>query len=280
MKINKDSLAARVRRLSKTEGIPAQALYSRFFFDALLTRLARSPYRDNFVLKGGVLISSVFGMARRSTIDLDFLLQKESLNLAKLIKVFQEIGEEKSCQDGVRYLFVGSEKIREEDIYGGYSLKFVGCLENVRVSFSIDIATGDPVAPEIENYDYHCLVSGETIHLWAYPFETVIGEKMETVLARGVANSRTKDFYDLYLLFSERRDSFKKENLQKAFALTCQHRGYLQTKEEMQKTMQVIETSPILQERWKAFTQKKEYAQGLSWLKIRQSLEGWANLLF
>lgn len=200
MKINKDALSARINNLSKQRNVPASILYPRFFFDCFLTRLSQSRFKGNYVLKGGLYLSSLIGVDKRSTMDIDFLLQKEKLSQKKLIDDFKEIAS-MDIGDGVSFEYISTNEIRKEDIYGGYSLKFIGMLDNVRQTFSIDIATGDPVVPGPVIDDYVCLVTGEHLSLLAYSLESYISEKLETILSRANYNSRSKDFYDLYVLW-------------------------------------------------------------------------------
>ena len=199
MQINKDSLKARVNNISNQLGISQNIVYDRFFFDTFLARLSISPYKDKFILKGGLYLSSVLGIDTRSTIDMDFYIKHLSMEKENIVKLIKNIAD-MDINDGVTFKVVGSSDIRLDDKYGGFQVKVVGKLDNVRYEFGIDVATGDPIVPSERNYDYKCLVTGETLPIKAYSLESVIAEKLETVLARQIANSRSKDFYDLYIL--------------------------------------------------------------------------------
>jgi predicted nucleotidyltransferase component of viral defense system len=277
--MNKDSLAARARKLQKEQGIPAATVYSRFFFDAFLARLVQSPYRDKFVLKGGLLLSSIFGVSERSTVDLDFLLTQQSMEQAGLERIMNEITSISIPDDGIHFRYLGSEPIREDDLYGGFSFHFDGCLSNIRVPFSIDVATGDPVIPSIRNYDYHCLVSAQVLSIKAYPLETVIAEKAETVISRGVLNSRSKDFYDLWLLRRSSPLAFDPQVLKKAYQETCRYRGLAKSKEETLSIIKAIQQSPTLEKRWNAYARKRDYGKEIDWKTVTQVLEAWFSLL-
>jgi predicted nucleotidyltransferase component of viral defense system len=280
MKINKDSLSARIANLTKEKGIPAGIAYSRFFFDEFLCRLSTSPYRDKFVLKGGALLSSVFGIKERVTVDLDFLLTQQSLELGALTKILIEITKDPGHNDLVTFRLIKSEEIRPDDVYGGYSFSLIGQLENVRVPFSIDVVTGDPVTPEVRNYDYQCLLNDETITLKAYPLETIVAEKFETVIEKGVGNSRLKDFYDLLCLSvpfgSQKSDLMLKE----AYKETCQHRNFLINQREAIKTIDQIEVNDYLQQRWHAYARKNKYASSITWQSVVMCLRNWAIRLY
>ena len=197
--INKDSLKARANNISKELNIPQNVIYNRFFFDAFLSRLAISPHKDKLVLKGGLYLSSLLGIDTRVTMDIDFYLRRLSLEREKIIKLIDEIISI-DIQDGITFGIVGSDNIRNDDLYGGFQITLLAKLDNIRYQFALDIATGDPIVPSEQNYDYKCLVIGETLKLKAYSLESVVAEKLETVLSKGIANSRSKDFYDLYIL--------------------------------------------------------------------------------
>ena len=199
MKINKDSLKARANNLANELGVSQNIIYDRFFYDAFLSRLAISRYKDKFVLKGGLYLSSLLGINNRSTMDLDFYLKSIAMEKDNIVSIIKEISAP-DLDDNISFTTIGSEDIRQEDVYGGFRVIILGKLDNVRHQFSIDVATGDPIIPSDRDYDYKCLVTGEVLPLKVYSLESVISEKLETVLSKGIANSRSKDFYDLYIL--------------------------------------------------------------------------------
>ena len=232
MQISKDSLKARANNISKQLGISQNIVYDRFFFDAFLARLSVSTYKDKFVLKGGLYLSSVVGIDTRSTMDMDFYITHLSMEKETIVDTIKNIAT-MDVGDGVKFKVVGSSDIRPDDQYGGFQVKVVGKLDNVRYEFGIDVATGDPIIPSERNYDYKCLVTGETLPIKACSLESVIAEKLETVLARQIANSRSKDFYDLYILRKTQFDNVDKDVLRKAFEETCKYRSFNISKERL-----------------------------------------------
>lgn len=277
MKINKQSLQARVITIAKEKGVLPNVIYYRFFFDAFLLRLTVSSFKDRFVLKGGLYLSSLYGIDNRATVDIDFLLSKMSLEQNTLVKATEAI-----CQidigDGVLFHVVNVSAIRPEDIYGGFRLQIQGNLENVRQLFDIDVATGDPIIPAEANYQYKCLVTKEIIPLLAYSLESVLAEKMETFLAKGIDNSRSKDLYDLYILNKFEREKMEKDAARIAFQETCLHRGFEVTKKQAQKTTTAILENRLCQERWERFA-KKSYASGISYEEAMESVNAWLDFL-
>ena len=162
MKINKSSLQARVNNLANEKGVPANVILQDYFFDAFLKRLAVSSYADNFVFKGGFLLSTSLGINYRSTVDIDFLLRKESLTRDNIETIFRNIIATK-IDDNITFEYLGLEEIRKEDEYGGFNVSLIGRLENIKQPVSIDIATGDPITPSAVVYTHKCLFDDEEL---------------------------------------------------------------------------------------------------------------------
>lgn len=259
MKINKDSLKARANNIAKKHDVSQNVIYDRFFFDAFLTRLAVSPYRDKLILKWGIYLSSLLGINNRSTIDIDFYgrqIEMEQETIGNVIKDILSI----NVDDGIKFLYLDISSIREDDQYGGFQIFVRGKLDNVRHDFSIDIATGDPIIPSEKDYDYKCLVTEEVLPLKAYSLETVVSEKLQTVLARALANSRSKDYYDLYILEKLQKDNINIAYLKKAFEETCKYRKFTMTKKDAIELLFVIETNEQIQLRWRTYSKRNKYA--------------------
>jgi predicted nucleotidyltransferase component of viral defense system len=277
MRINKQSLQARTVSIASGKGVLPNVVYARFFFDAFLARLAVSPFRDRFVLKGGLFLSSLYGIDNRSTVDIDFLLYKTALEQDSLVQMVKAV-----CQidvgDGVLFRIADISPIRPEDLYGGFRIQIQGSLENVRQVFDIDVATGDPIVPSAAPYGYECLVSKERFTLWAYSLESVVAEKMETFLAKGLDNSRSKDLYDLYILGKFERGKMDKNLARKAFQETCFHRSCEISKEKAQQISFAIKENALSQERWARFS-KKSYASGISYEEVMASVGDWLDFL-
>lgn len=276
MKINKDSLKARANNIAKDKNISQNVVYSRFFFDAFLLRLASSKYKNNFILKGGLYLSSILGVDSRNTMDIDFCLKNIKIEKERIISIITEICSV-YVEDNVTLYVSGSNEIRKEDIYGGFQINIVGKLENVRNEFSIDVATGDPIIPSQKTYQYTCLVTGERLPLTVYSLETVISEKLETLLSKGVANSRTKDFYDLYILRETQYQNVDRVYLKEAYNATCKHRGFVMAKDESLELLHEISENINVQRRWESYSKKMEYANGLRLQDVIKAAEFWVD---
>ena len=260
MKINKNSLQARINNLSKELNVHANVLLVSFFFDAFISRLAKSVYADKFVFKGGFYLATLLGVKNRYTADIDFLLRKESMDENRLKEIFSDIIAT-DADDSITFEIADISPIRDEDAYGGYSILLTGRLENVRQSFHVDVATGDPITPTDIEYSYQSLISNETIAFRAYNLETVIAEKLQTILSRGMLNSRCKDYYDIYIINQLQRKNISILDLKKAFVTTCQYRKTPFEKEESLLILEEVSKSVVLQTRWKNYAKKSSFAK-------------------
>ena len=274
MMINKDSLKARANNISKKMNISQNIVYNRFFFDAFLARLAASSYKDKFILKGGLYLSSLLGVSSRSTMDIDFCLKQLSMEKDNLIKIVAEVLDI-GVDDGVSFKIIGSDDIRMDDPYGGYQIKILGKLENVKYEFGIDVATGDPIVPSEKSYDYKCLVTGDVLPIKAYSLESVIAEKLQTLLSRGIANSRSKDFYDLYILRKTQLENVNKETLKKALSETFKHRNFTIAKEDALALLDEIINNEQISVRWTSYVKNNEYASGLELKEVISTIKEW-----
>ena len=276
MMINKDSLKARANNISKELNITQNVVYNRFFYDAFLSRLAVSPYKDRFVLKGGLYLSSILGIDTRATIDIDFYLKKLSLEKEKIIKLIEDVISI-DIGDNITFKVTGSTNIREDDLYGGFQIKLSAKLDNVRYQFGIDIATGDPIIPSDRNYEYKCLVTGETLTIKAYSLESVVAEKLETALSKGIANSRSKDYYDLYILRKTQLNNIDKNALKEAFSETCKYRNFSISKiDALDLTKELIDSQQV-NKRWISFGKKVKYAEDIPFVDVIDAINDWID---
>ena len=278
MMINKDSLKARANNISREFNISQNTVYNRFFFDAFLSRLAVSNYKDRLVLKGGLYLSSLLGINTRSTMDIDFCLKKITMEKETIVNVLEDIASI-DIDDGIVFKVVGMDEIKEDDLYGGFQVKVLARLDNIKYQFAIDIATGDPIIPSERNYDYKCLVTGEVLPLRTYSVESVIAEKLETVLSRGIANSRSKDYYDLYILRKTQIDNVDKNILKKAYRETCKHRNFSMSYNEAIDLINEISINTQINTRWINYGKKVGYASDLSLQDMIDAINYWLNMV-
>ncbi len=271
MKINKDSLKARATNISNKYNISQNIIYSRFFYDAFLKRLSNSKYKDKFILKGGLYLSCIFGIASRSTMDIDFCLSQTRLTKENILKIINEIILNKD--DNIEFEVIDIQEIRNEDIYGGFQVRILGKLDNVKCQFGIDIATGDPIFPSEKEYNYKCLVTEEILSIKTYSLESVIAEKLETILSRGIFNSRSKDYYDLYVLWKTKQDEFDKNILILAYLKTCDYRKFEITKEDALILLNEIENNSQITKRWENYSNITKYPLELTFEEIIEAIK-------
>ena len=277
--INKDSLKARANNLSKELNITQNVVYNRFFYDAFLSRLAVSAYKDKLILKGGLYLSSLLGIDMRVTMDIDLYLKKVSMKKDEIIKIIEEIASI-DINDGITFKVIGSTNIRADDLYGGFQVTLLARLDNVRYQFGIDVATGDPIVPSERTYKYRCLVTGEVLPIKAYSLESVVAEKLETVLSRGIANSRSKDYYDLYILNRTQLTNIDSNVLRNAFRQTCDYRAFTISKEDALRLIDAVAEDVQINKRWNAYGKNVKYAEGLSFKDVISSIKDWIFICY
>ena len=223
------------------------------------------------MLKGGMLLTYSLGVQNRSTQDIDFLVKGFPLEPIKMRKVLEEIIEDSKQSDIWFELKGDAEEIRAEDEYGGLKFHIIGHLANIRIPFSIDIATGDPIypSPRIEKYS---TILGDNIELKMYPLESVLSEKLQTVLVRAENNSRSKDFYDIYAILKNKLEAINVKELKVAVSMTFSHRKTVISKNEAKNTINSINEDSLIEERWKRYQKKNPYAKGIEFSEITESL--------
>ena len=258
------SLRAKINNYAKEHGILAQVVLQNYMFECLLDRISRSKYVDNFVIKGGILVSSLVGLDVRSTMDMDTTLVHLSLTEEKIMEAMNAIIAV-PANDGIVFNFVSVEPIRKDDVYGGFCLRLDAKYESIETPLSIDISTGDAITPEPINYVYKRLFNSENvIPLRSYPLETVLAEKIETIITRGILNTRPRDFYDVYIL--TKTQGYNAETLRKAIFATAEHRGTKAIMEaETNNRLAVIENSSELQSQWAKYQKKFPYAKDITY---------------
>lgn len=277
--INKDSLKAKANNISKEMNIAQNVVYNRFFYDAFLSRLAVSTYKNKLILKGGLYLSSILGIDTRSTMDIDFYLKKVSMDKELIMRLIEEVSSI-NIEDGIVFEVVGSTEIREDDIYGGFQVKLLGRLDNVKYQFGIDVATGDPIIPSERNYNYKCLVTGEVLPLKAYSLESVVAEKLETILSRGIANSRSKDYYDLYILRKTQFDNIDLQVLKEAYKQTCKYRNFYILKTDAISLLNEIEVNHQIIRRWENYGKNVRYAEDIPFENVINEIKKWLNICY
>lgn len=265
---NANSFKAKIKNMAKDRGIPAQQLQQNFLIEQVLKLIAKSSYKDSFIVKGGYLIGQLIGLDKRTTMDLDVTLKGTTLSQENLITIFEEI---LSDSDDVFSFEVDKlEPIRQDDEYGGFSLKLNATFDTLREVVFIDITTGDKITPREITYSMSSLFANETIEVWTYNLETVLAEKLETIISRGVASTRPRDRYDLFTLYHIRKDEIDFDVLRKALANTVEKRGSKEAIDIWESQLNSIETDEYQKQLWTRYQRQFKYAQDISFEKSVQ----------
>ena len=265
---NANSFKAKIKNMAKDRGIPAQQLQQNFLIEQVLKLIAKSSYKDSFIVKGGYLIGQLIGLDKRTTMDLDVTLKGTTLSQENLITIFEEI---LSDSDDVFSFEVDKlEPIRQDDEYGGFSLKLNATFDTLREVVFIDITTGDKITPREITYLMPSLFANETIEVWTYNLETVLAEKLETIISRGVASTRPRDRYDLFTLYHIRKDEIDFDVLRKALANTVEKRGSKEAIDIWASQLKNIETDEYQEQLWTRYQRQFKYAQDISFEKSVQ----------
>lgn len=269
---------ARINRYAKEHRIAPQVALQNIMFERFLRRLAHSEYKDNFILKGGVLIAAIVGLDYRSTMDIDTTLRRFPMNEKKLAEAFQAIAA-RDERDDTHFQVVRVAPIRPDDDYGGLRISLRAESGRILVPFSIDVSTGDAITPHPVETDIPVLFDDlPPIRIWSYNIETVVAEKLETIISRGVLSTRPRDFYDVYIL--TRTCPIQTEILKRALLSTAEHRKSERNIRQWKKTLGELSCSSIQQQYWESYRGKFPYAQAIEYAELMSCLERILNSLF
>lgn len=279
MKTNKNAVQARINSLSKGLNIKVNVLLATYFFDAFLFRLSKSEYSEDFIFKGGFYLSAVMGIQNRYTKDLDFKLTGQDLEERNLTEIINEIISIPG-DDEITFEFISITPIRDEDEYGGFTVSLTGYLENIKQTVNLDIATGDPVTPNAVMYKYKRLLEGDILNFKAYNLETVLSEKIQTVYHRGLLNSRSKDFYDIYIIYKLKWNEINVSDFKEAYKKTCEYRQTLFTKENAIDIVSRLKNDDQIKLRWHNYANKNDFAAGIDFYEVMKSCEAITDILY
>lgn len=265
------SLKGRIKNYAKNNDIAAQVVLQNYMFERFLERLSMSEYSEKFVVKGGMLIAAIVGLDTRSTMDLDTTLRNMSLTEEQISLSISSICE-MDLDDGVSFVIRSILPIRKDDIYGGYCVRMDAIYDTIVTPLSIDISTGDVITPEAVQYEFGGIFDEDVkIVLWGYNIETVMAEKVETILSRGVFTTRPRDFYDVYIL--ETTQIYDKQIFKEALRATAVHRGSLEKIRDVNEIVGQISSSAELKNMWDKYQKKFTYAKGISFFDLMSSIE-------
>ena len=259
---NANSFKAKIKNISKDKGIPAQQVQQHYLIEQVLKLISTSPYRDSFIVKGGYLIGQMIGLDKRTTMDLDVTLKGTEMSRENLIHIFEEILCSKT--DGFSFSVDKLEPIRQADEYGGFSLKLNATFDTLKEVVFIDITTGDKITPREITYSMSSIFTNESIKIWTYNLETVLAEKLETIISRGLASTRPRDRYDLFTLYKLRKEEINLEVLKNALENTAEKRKSKDTIYNWEEQVRGIEISDYQKELWIRYQRQFKYAKDIS----------------
>ena len=262
---NKDSLKAKVYNLAKQTNIPNKYLIQNFMFEALLKRISKSKYKDKFIIKGGLLLSSIFGVNLRSTMDLDTTIKGLPLNRETITKVINEIISI-DVEDNIKLEIENVKDIREEELYSGFEVNLKAEFDGLKTNLMIDITTGDVITYKEVEFKYSTIFDNETINIMTYNYETIIAEKFESIISRNIDNTRMKDYYDLYMFVNLKWNDINKDTLKNAIFNTSKARETLDYIDNASKYIELINDDSRLKSLWNSYQNNYEYAKGIEFV--------------
>lgn len=263
------SVKDRLKVVAKEKNVEFNLVMRFYMYDRFIDRLSRSEYKDNFILKGGFYLSTLFGIDNRSTMDIDTALKDVTFTEDNIIKMIEEIINI-DADDNVVLKVEKIENIIEEDEYGGLRITLRFRLEEYNDCFHIDVATGDPIYPGPKDYGYKSLIGNKKYNVWAYSIETVLAEKIETICSKLEASSRMKDYYDIYLIYNYKFEDLNKNTFRKAVEKTFNKRNF---SGDLSKCLDIVRNSERLQMYWNAYSRKNKLAGNVSFEDTIECLE-------
>lgn len=260
-----------IKNMTKKNSVNAQILLSNYMLERLLERISISEFRDKFILKGGMLIAALVGVDMRSTMDMDATIKAYSVTKESIKSAFDNILSVQ-IDDGVDIIFKNIEEIRAEDEYEGFRVSLEAYMDNARIPLKVDITTGDKITPKEVVYTFDLLLEDRSIEILAYNMETVIAEKLETIILRGIANTRMRDFYDIYILLKVHGHAIDEYLLTKAIIGTSERRGSLNVLSDGKLILEEVFSSDILYSHWTRYQKKYIYANDIEWYEIKEAI--------
>lgn len=258
-------LNALIRNMAKDKSINAQIILRNFMLERLLERISLSPYRENLILKGGMLVAAMVGLDTRATMDMDTTLKGYPLTEESVRSVFADILAV-PVEDHVTLTLKKLEEIHDEAEYSGIRVTLEMLLDETRQTLKVDITTGDPITPAAVDYSFRLLFEDRSIQIKAYNLETVLAEKLETIFSRSTANTRMRDFYDVYVLWNTRRSDISLPVLKEAFERTVRKReSNFLLRGGIREGAEALSGSKEMRELWTRYQKKYSYADDITW---------------
>jgi len=270
--IDYSELFEKSKQLAKESGLTQLELYQRFMFERILERISVSKYNENFILKGGLLLSAMLGINSRSTRDMDISIKGIDVSQENILEILNEILSI-DINDKVKFDVVNITDIRADDEYGGNEYHIVGKLENLKVALEIDISTGDEITPNELNFEYISIFENKKIYIDTYNIETILAEKIETILRRGKYNTRMKDYYDVYFFLMKLRNDIDLEIFKQALNNTLRKREAFDYYNDYKQILDLIAEDDRIINYWNTYKKKNKYAENIEFKEIVKILK-------
>ncbi|HEY5583554.1 MAG TPA: nucleotidyl transferase AbiEii/AbiGii toxin family protein [Ruminiclostridium sp.] len=270
-------LKALIRNISKDKKVNAQILLRNYMLERLLERISISQYKHNFILKGGMLIAAMVGIDTRSTMDMDATIKGVPVSKENIKIMFDEILAV-NVNDNVDFTINSIDDIRDEADYTGFRVSLNTIFDGIKQTLKIDITTGDTITPREIVYKFNLMLENRTIEVMAYNLETVLAEKLETIISRGTTNTRMRDFYDVYILTKLQADNINQKLLDEALNRTAINRGTDPLLDNKGLIVSEIITSSIMQDLWIRYQKKYDYADDISWGDVMGAVQATLNI--
>ena len=260
-----------IRNLSREKSADAQLLMRNYMMERFLERISLSEYRDKFILKGGMLVAAMVGLDARSTMDLDATVKGANVNVEDIENLISAIVSV-PIDDGVKFQLKSISEIMDEAEYPGIRVNMTTTFDGVVTPLKIDISTGDAITPREVRYSFKLMLEDRSIDIWAYNLETVLAEKLETIITRTTTNTRMRDFYDIYILDQLHGNTLNRQTLYDALLATAKKRGTERHLAEAVDILNEVESSPVMQKLWESYRRKFSYAADLEWSIIMRAV--------
>ena len=266
-----------IRNLSREKSADAQLLMRNYMMERFLERISLSEYRDKFILKGGMLVAAMVGLDARSTMDLDATVKGANVNVEEIENLISAIVSV-PIDDGVKFQLKSISEIMDEAEYPGIRVSMTTTFDGVVTPLKIDISTGDAITPREVRYSFKLMLEDRSIDIWAYNLETVLAEKLETIITRTTTNTRMRDFYDIYILDQLHGNTLNRQTLYDALLATAKKRGTERHLAEAVDVLNEVESSPVMQKLWESYRRKCSYAADLEWNIIMRAVRSLYSL--
>lgn len=258
-----------IKNMAKEKDINAQILLRNYMLERLLERISLSEFKDNFILKGGMLVAAIVGVDMRSTVDMDATIKSYPVTLDSIKSILDSILSV-PIDDGIDMKLINIKEIRAEDEYAGYRVSMEAIMDSARIPLKVDITTGDEITYKEVVYKFDLLLEDRSIEILAYNIETVIAEKFETIIARGIANTRMRDFYDIYILLKVQGRNIDKDTLAKAIIATSEKRNSKSILLDGELVLKEVFQSDVLFRQWSRYQNQYNYSADISWEEIEE----------